>query len=141
MQRGPLKVLRSTQYSAPYLNRPRLISKLKDLELNVMSFLDRSVYRAWNVIIASYILFDLTTVIHLSILKHKLILISKNHWLYHTPMLTMVFWTHWAVSLYLVDLQILIWSKLIIWSWIFSSHNISIILITMCLAWTHDLLS
>jgi hypothetical protein len=52
-----------------------------------MPFLNRSVYRAWNVIIASYILPDLTTTIHLSVLKQKLILIlgplvSKNHWLH-----------------------------------------------------------
>jgi hypothetical protein len=53
-----------------------------------MSFLNRLVYRAWNVIIASYVLSDLKTTIHLSVLKHKLILIlgplvSKNYWLYH----------------------------------------------------------
>jgi hypothetical protein len=46
------------------------------------------VYRARNVIIAGYVLSYLTTTIHLSILKQKLILnfeplVSKNHQLYH----------------------------------------------------------
>jgi hypothetical protein len=53
-----------------------------------MSFLDRSVYREQNVLITSYVLSDLTSTIHVSILKQKLILIfgplvSKNRRLYH----------------------------------------------------------
>jgi hypothetical protein len=43
------------------LNRPRLISKLKDLELRLVPFLNRSVYKARNIIIVSYVLSDLTT--------------------------------------------------------------------------------
>jgi hypothetical protein len=46
------------------------------------------VYRARNILIASYVLSNLTTTIHFSILKQNLILIfgplvSKNHRLYH----------------------------------------------------------
>jgi hypothetical protein len=128
------------------LNRPRLILKTYDLELTLMLFLNRSVYRARNIIIASYVLSDLTTTIHLSVSKQKLILIlgplvSNNHRLYHRPMSIVFLWTHWVISLWLTDLQILICSRLIVWSWIFSFHNISLILIMMCLSWTHDLLS
>jgi hypothetical protein len=68
-------------------------------------------------------------------------LVSKNHRLCNRPMSTVVLWMLWVTSLWLVDLHILICSRLIIWSWIFSFHNISLISIMMCLTWTHDLLS
>jgi hypothetical protein len=53
-----------------------------------MLFHNRSVYRARNIIIASYVLSDLTTTIHISVLKQKLILIlgslvSKNYRLHN----------------------------------------------------------
>jgi hypothetical protein len=52
-------------------------------------------YRARHVIIVSYVLSDLTTTTHFSILKSNLILncgplVSKDHRLYHKPKLTVV---------------------------------------------------
>jgi hypothetical protein len=75
-------------FSSLILIDQRLILNLKDLELSLIPFLDRSIYRAHYVIIVSYVLSNITTSIYLSILKQKLILIfrplvSKNHWLCH----------------------------------------------------------
>jgi hypothetical protein len=47
----------------------------KDLELSLIPFLDISMYRARNILIVSYVLSDLTSTIHLPILKQKFILI------------------------------------------------------------------
>jgi hypothetical protein len=52
-------------------------------------------YRARHVIIVSYVLSDLTTTTHFSILKSNLILnfgplVSKDHKLYHKSMSAMV---------------------------------------------------